>query len=179
MAITLPARPAAPATGVIAVPENRLDPGLPVLDTHALNVVEGHHYLCAYWGRRHWADHFPGRNTATPLNPGMCEETLGARTVVLEYLMVPRSPGLGLTIRYRVDSDNGLDIWLTAGGVTATRNYAAGGINYGTLAVVFGAPAPDTLTVATIEIQRAAGGTWCAIYECSGYDTDLTAGTLP
>ena len=173
------ARPASPGSGVLTLPEGVLDPGLAVLDTSTQNTVEIHNYLAAYYGRAHWSENWRGRWSSPALNPGQVEESAFVQTTVLEYLIVPRAPGLGLTVRYRIDSDAGWDLWVTANGATATTGVAIGGAVPGSLSLVYAAPAPDTLTLVTVELRRRLAGTWADIYQLSGRDADLTAVTLP
>lgn len=180
MAITLPARPALPGTPSLLLPEGLLDPGLPVLDTTTGGVVEGHHWLCAYYGRTHFSEHWANRVTAPVTVPGLVEDTTGGWLTVLEYLVTPRSPGLGLTFRWLVSSTAGYSIRFAVGGAAAVSAWGAGGTFYGTTALVFAAPLADTLSVVQVDLASAAGAPdYATIISLSCHDTDLTAGTLP
>lgn len=170
-----------PATWPEVSPEALVEPGLPYYDATVQSTVEGqHHFMCRY-GIRHVGELFFEDATA-PIPGAECQVTAAVKTLVLEYVIVPRlAMGLAVIVMGRVNSAAGVTVTCDCnegGGVTSTSNSGAlgAGARYFRFSHAFGASRSRTETTLQISLTPAADANCFAdllqIYIC---DADLAA----
>lgn len=164
MGTTLPARGSFPD---LEIP-GKIAPGLPHVDEHVENIVEEQHYIAAYYGRMHASENF-----ALLGNVGNC--TASTRTLVLEYLVMPRMHMKSLEWRMRVSCTFApatitVEVDCVESGATSIQNDATGtATRY--LANNIEIEREDQLT--TIQVYLTASAGTVAVESFALWDKDL------
>jgi hypothetical protein len=168
-----------PASWPGVSPAALVEPGLPHYDETVEAVVEGqHHFMCRY-GIRHVSEIFFEDATA-PIPVAECQVIAAAKTLVLEYIIVPRlAQGVGVYLMGRVNSAAGVTVTCDCadgGASTSNSGALAAGPQYFRFAHVFAASRSRLETTLQISLTPAADanvfGDLLALYV---YDTDLAA----
>ncbi|MFA6576251.1 MAG: hypothetical protein WCS84_12580 [Nocardioides sp.] len=167
-----------PATWPEVSPEALVEPGLPYYDSTVQSVVEGqHHFMCRY-GIRHVGELFFEDATA-PIPVAECQVTGANKTLVLEYVIVPRlAMGVAVILMGRVNSAAGVTVTCDCvEDATSSNSGALGaGPRYFRFSHAFGASRSRTETTLQISLTAAADANRFAdllqIFIC---DADLAA----
>lgn len=169
-----------PATWPEVSPAALVEPGLPYYDEQVEATVEGqHHFMCRY-GIRHVGELFFEDATApVPVPNAECQVAAAAKTLVLEYVIVPRlAMGLAVIVMGRVNSAAGVTVTCDCvEDATSSNSGALGaGARYFRFSHAFGASRSRTETTLQISLTPAADANCFAdllqIYIC---DADLAA----
>lgn len=167
-----------PATWPEVSPAALVEPGLPYYDEQVEAVVEGqHHFMCRY-GIRHVGELFFEDATA-PIPVAECQVLAAAKTLVLEYVIVPRlAMGVAVVLMGRVNSAAGVTVTCDCvEDATSSNSGALGaGAQYFRFSHAFAASRSRTETTLQISLTPAADancfGDLLQIYI---YDADLAA----
>ena len=176
MAKTLPAR------GAFSNPDGveMFYPGETHVEADVGDVVEGQHYVMAYYGRQHVPSQcWPSSRVTT---------SSGSYVLVLEYSIEPWLEAVGLGYRFRAQGDAGtgsikIEVFDSASvslGVTET-SIASGTAYYqrsdaGTDTLSVNNPDEECLVQVSLKTTTA---TDVHLLSFAMWDADLTAGTLP
>ncbi len=141
-------------------------------DQDVKDIVEGQHHACAYFGRQLIpCQYWPAQRLRV---------TSASYTRVLVWPVMPRQHMVGMTWRFRVNSDGGGDLRVRIADIpqNTDTNIAAAGQQRGsnTDGAVNRA---DTVTHVEVWLKRAEGGTYIDLLEFELRDDNLAAGSLP